>query len=95
MPPRAPIGLQEEGQVLYKWARDHGATTRQCDRIVELLSVQWMCNLPLPLALADRWESQTRIGIVFCLEDTSNTFWDGCTGCQKEIQLGLATRSIC
>jgi hypothetical protein len=47
-PPGAPIGLEEEGRILYNWAADRGATRGQCDRIVGLLSVEWMCDLPRP-----------------------------------------------
>ena len=48
LPPRAPSGLEDESSILYKWARERGATTGQCDRIVGLLSVEWMCSLPRP-----------------------------------------------
>ena len=48
LPPRAPIGLEDEARILYKWAMDRGATSGQCDRIVGLLTVQWMCSLPRP-----------------------------------------------
>lgn len=34
--------------MLYNWAKDRGASQPQCDRIVGLLTVDWMCNLPLP-----------------------------------------------
>jgi hypothetical protein len=47
-PPRAPTGLEDESRILYNWAADRGATSGQCDRIVGLLSVQWMCSLPRP-----------------------------------------------
>lgn len=48
IPPRAPASLQKEADVLQNWAIDRGATTKQCNRIVGLLSVEWMCRLPLP-----------------------------------------------
>ena len=48
LPPRAPSGLEDESVILYNWAMDRGATRGQCDRIVGLLSVQWMCSMPRP-----------------------------------------------
>ena len=47
------------------------------------------------LALEERWESQIRIGTDFCSRGTSNGSWVGRSGCQKGIQRGLATWSIC
>lgn len=48
-PPLSPLKiLDREAKVLYEWAINHGASEAQGKCIVGLLSVNWMCQLPLP-----------------------------------------------
>ena len=47
-PPPAPAGFEAEGQVVYSWARDRGASELVARRIVGLLTIPWLCDLPRP-----------------------------------------------
>ena len=60
--------------------------------VFSLLSGCVICRVLL--ALVERRESQTHIGIGSCLEDTSNASWVGRRGWLKGTLLGLVTPSI-
>lgn len=44
----APSRVQVDAEILQNWAILRGASARQAERIVALLSVEFMCALPLP-----------------------------------------------
>lgn len=48
LPPPASKGLKDKAGVLRQWAKERGASDAKARKIVGLLTVRWMWDLPLP-----------------------------------------------